>query len=389
MSICIALILSGGAGQRFGEAIPKQYLPLDDRTVIRHAVDAFLNHPNIDYVRIVRRPKDEIYYEKIFDDLDILEPVDAGETRQESALLGLESLKDLDPDFVLIHDGARPFPTEELITQTLNALKRYPAAVPVLPVLDTIKEISTNKSLIKKTVDREKLFRAQTPQGFNFKSILKAHRKNSKKKLTDDAMVAENDNLEVAIVPGNEINLKITTAEDLKLARKFLMEPDGQIRVGTGYDVHAFEKGDHVMVCGVKVPYKKGLKGHSDADTGIHALTDAILGAIAKGDIGSHFPPTEKKWQNASSSIFLLHAASLVKKLHGRINNVDITIICEEPQIDPYRNQMRQQISKILTLPVSSISVKATTTEKLGFIGRREGIAAQAIATVFVPDKLD
>ena len=388
MSVCIALILSGGGGQRFGGDTPKQYLPLADRAVIRHAVDTFVKHPKIDHVRIVRRPQDQTFYEKIFDDLEILEPVDSGETRQESARLGLESLKDLDPDIVLIHDGARPFPTEELITQTLDALKTYPAAIPALPVLDTIKEISETKFLINKTVNRQKLFRAQTPQGFNFKSILKAHRKNSKKKLTDDAMVAEEENLETAIVPGNKINLKITTPEDLKLARKFLMEPYGETRVGTGYDVHSFEKGDHVMLCGVKVPYERGLKGHSDADTGIHALTDAILGAIAKGDIGSHFPPTEKKWQDASSSIFLMHAASLVKKINGRINNVDITIICEGPKIGPYRNQMRNQISKILTLPVASISVKATTTEKLGFLGRGEGIAAQAIATVFIPDKL-
>jgi len=389
MSDCIALILSGGAGQRFGDAIPKQYLPLVDRAVIRHAVDAFLNHPNIDHVRIVRRPQDQIFYDNVFDDLKILEPVDAGETRQDSARLGLESLKDLDPDTVLIHDGARPFPTEKLITRTLDALKVYPAAIPVLPVLDTIKEINTNKNLVNKTINREKLFRAQTPQGFNFKSILNAHRKNKKKELTDDAMIAEKDNLEIATVPGDEINLKITTPEDLKLARKFLMQRNGDSRVGTGYDVHTFEKGDHVMLCGVKIPYKRGLKGHSDADIGIHALTDAILGAIAEGDIGSHFPPKEKKWQNASSSIFLMHAASLVKKLDGRIINVDMTIICEEPKIAPYRNQMRQQISKILALPVSSTSIKATTTEKLGFLGRGEGIAAQAVATVFIPEKLD
>tara|TARA_Y100000588_G_scaffold380311_1_gene463970 strand:+ start:398 stop:1567 length:1170 start_codon:yes stop_codon:yes gene_type:complete len=389
MSVCIALILSGGAGQRFGDVIPKQYLPLVDRAVIRHAVDAFLNHPNIDHVRIVRRPQDQIFYDNVFDDLKILEPVDAGETRQDSARLGLESLKDLDPDTVLIHDGARPFPTEELITRTLDALKVYPAAIPVLPVLDTIKEINTNKNLVNKTINREKLFRAQTPQGFNFKSILNAHRKNAKKELTDDAMIAEKDNLEIATVLGDKINLKITTPEDLKLARKFFMQRNGDSRVGTGYDVHTFEKGDHVMLCGVKIPYKRGLKGHSDADIGIHALTDAILGAIAEGDIGSHFPPTEKKWQNASSSIFLMHAASLVKKLDGRIINVDITIICEEPKIAPYQNQMRQQISKILTLPVSSTSIKATTTEKLGFLGRGEGIAAQAVATVFIPEKLD
>jgi len=388
MSVCIALILSGGAGQRFGDSTPKQYLPLVDRAVIRHAVDTFLKHPRIDHIRIVRRPQDQTFYDKLFDDLEILEPVDAGETRQESARLGLESLKGLNPDTVLIHDGARPFPTEELITRTLDALKIYSAAIPVLPVLDTIKEISTDKKLISKTVNRHKLFRAQTPQGFDFKTILKAHRKNSKKKLTDDAMVAEEDNLEVATVPGNETNIKITTPEDLKIARKFLMEPEGETRVGTGYDVHTFEKGDHIMLCGIKVPFNKGLKGHSDSDTGIHALTDAILGAIANGDIGSHFPPTEKKWQNASSSIFLMHAASLVKNLDGRINNVDITIICEEPKIGLYRNQMRDQISKILTLPVSSVSVKATTTEKLGFLGRGEGIAAQAIATIFIPHKL-
>jgi 2-C-methyl-D-erythritol 4-phosphate cytidylyltransferase / 2-C-methyl-D-erythritol 2,4-cyclodiphosphate synthase len=385
MTGCIALILSGGSGIRFGTERPKQYLPLGTRAVIRHAVDTFIDHPGIDAVRIVRRPQDVTLYEDAFSGISILDPVDGGETRQESVLRGLESLEDIAPKSVLIHDGARPFPNASLITRTLEALNSHLAVIPALPVFDTIKQVSTDAKTIEKTLDRQKLWRAQTPQAFDYKAILAAHRDTAGMELTDDAMVAEHAGIPVTIVDGNEENIKITTQEDLQQAKKMLDLGTVVTRVGTGFDVHQFGPGDHAMLCGIKVPHNHGLEGHSDADAPMHALTDAILGAIAAGDIGSHFPPSDEKWRGAASSEFLRHAAALVADLNGIIQNVDVTIICESPKIGPHRDAMRQKLSQILDIPVSAVSVKATTTEQLGFTGRSEGLAAQAIASVTLP----
>ena len=385
MTGCIALILSGGSGERFGNILPKQYLDIGTQTIIRHAVDVFYNHPKIDNIRVVIRPQDKNIYQNSFDDIDILEPVDGGETRQESVRFGLESLVELDPDIVLIHDGARPFPSHDLLTKTIETLQHMPAVIPVLGISDTLKKVDETRSFVKETIDRNNLFRAQTPQGFKFKSILKAHRRNSEQQFTDDAVIAEKEGLEIGTVAGEVENIKITTQEDYKLVVKMHHQLNGTIHVGTGFDVHAFSEGDHLVLCGVKIPYKQSLKGHSDADVAIHAATDAILGAIGEDDIGKHFPSEDKKWKNTASTTFLQHAMFLVNKLNGRINNLDVTIICEKPKIGPYRKKMREELSKILALPITSVNVKATTTEKLGFTGREEGIAAQAIATVFLP----
>ena len=385
MTGCIALILSGGSGARFGAQTPKQYLPLGDRVVIRHAVDTFLDHPGIDAVRIVRRPQDITLYEDAFCGVSILDPVDGGETRQESVLLGLESLEDIAPTLVLIHDGARPFPNAGLITRTLEALNSHQAAIPALPVFDTIKQVASDAKTVEKTLGRQKLWLAQTPQAFDYKTILAAHRNAAGMELNDDSMVAEHAGIPVAIVDGNEENIKITTQENMQQARKMLDLGSIVTRVGTGFDVHQFGPGDHTILCGIKVPHDHGLEGHSDADAPMHALTDALLGAIAAGDIGSHFPPSEEKWRGAASSEFLRHAAALVADLNGKIQNVDVTIICERPKIGPYRDTMRQKLAEILEIPINVVSVKATTTEQLGFMGRNEGLAAQAIVSIALP----
>ena len=385
MTGCIALILSGGSGSRYGEEIPKQYMSLGDRPVIRHAVERFLVNDIIDGIRIVRRPQDQALYDEIFSDLPILEPVDGGNTRQESVRLGLESLTDINPSKILIHDGARPFPDPEMISQIIETLKDHKAVIPALPVFDTIKQTREDKKTVSKTLDRRTLWRAQTPQAFEFDAILSAHNSAIGLDLTDDSMVAENAGISVKIIQGNETNLKITTQEDMQQARMMLGIKRSTTRIGTGFDVHRFGQGDHVMLCGINVPHDQGLDGHSDADVPMHALTDALLGAIADGDIGSHFPPTDEKWKNAESTQFLRHAADLVANLDGEIVNVDVTIICELPKVGPHRDTMRQKISEILEIPLSSVSIKATTTERLGFTGRSEGIAAQASASISLP----
>ncbi len=387
MTGCVALILSGGSGNRFGDNTPKQYLSLGGKAVIRHAIDTFLGHPGVDAVRIVRRPQDTSLYEAAINDISVLEPVDGGITRQESVRLGLESLKDMRPTTVLIHDGARPFPDPGLISRALDALHEHQAVIPALPVFDTIKQVASDGKTIEQTLDRQKLWRAQTPQAFDYNAIFSAHQKAAGQELTDDAMVAENAGIPVTIVQGSESNIKITTREDMEQANKSLEQETMLTRVGTGFDVHQFGPGDHAMLCGISVAHEKGLEGHSDADAPMHALTDAILGAIAAGDIGSHFPPSDERWRGAASSEFLKYAATLVSDQGGRIDNVDVTIICEKPKIGPHRDAMCQKLADILGISATSVSVKATTTEQLGFTGRGEGIAAQAIASVSLPAK--
>ena len=385
MTGCAALILAGGSGSRFGGDIPKQYQLLGDRIVLRHAVDAFLTHPAIDDIRVVLRPEDRQLYDAAFKDVPILPPTKGGATRQESTCLGLESLKDLAPDHVLIHDGARPFPDTGIIDRTLKALESNPGAIPALPVNDTLKRAAPDGGTIADTVDRNGLWRAQTPQGFRFQDILAAHDKARGNEMTDDAMIAEKAGLPVALVMGSEDNIKITTTEDMVRMEQRLGGHQAISRVGFGFDVHAFCAGDHVMLCGVRIPHEKALEGHSDADVGLHALTDALLGAIGDGDIGSHFPPSDPQWRNADSADFLGHAGTLIADRDGAIANVDVTLICESPKIGPHREAMRQRIAEILSLELSRVSVKATTTEGLGFTGRREGIAAQAVASVMLP----
>ena len=383
MTTAYALIVAAGRGTRFGGALPKQYLPLGGTTVLRHAVAAFAAHPRIGGVQVVIREEDHDIFAAAVSGLALLPPVPGGAERQDSVRLGLEALVRHDPARVLIHDAARPFPDPALIDRVLDALDRAPAAIPALPLGDTIKRVTDG--VIRETVDRAQLWRAQTPQGFHFKAILAAHHAAAGQVLTDDAAVAEAAGMAPVVVPGSEDNLKVTAAQDLASAERLLAARTADVRVGQGFDVHPFGPGDHIMVCGVAIPHDAGLVGHSDADVGLHALTDALLGAIGAGDIGVHFPPSEPRWRGAASDRFLEHAAALVREKGGDIAAVDVTIICERPKIAPHRARMIERIAAILAISPARVSVKATTTERLGFTGRGEGIAAQAIATVRLP----
>ncbi len=380
MDDCLALILAGGRGTRLGAGTPKQYLPLAGKAVLRHAAEAFLDHPAVERVRVVIAPADRARHDAALAGLPVLDPVIGGRSRQDSARHGLESLVEAAPRLVLIHDAARPFPDAATIGRTVAALADHPAAVPATPLGDTLKE--ERDGLIGRTVDRKRLWRAQTPQGFRFPDILAAHRAAAGRALTDDAAVAEHAGLDVALVAGSEANVKITTAEDLERAHRWLAGAEGEARSGLGFDVHAFGPGTAVTLCGIEIAHDRGLVGHSDADVAMHALTDAILGAIGQGDIGVHFPPTDPAWRDARSEIFLRRAAALVAEAGGRIVNVDLTVICQAPRIGPHRAAMIARLAEILEIDAGRVNVKATTTERLGFTGRGEGIAAQAMATV-------
>lgn len=376
-----ALIVAAGRGSRAGPGAPKQYRQLAGEPVLRRTLTAFATHPGISSVLAVIHEDDRDAYEDAAAGLPkLMSPCPGGATRQASVKAGLEALAGMAPEHVLIHDGARPLVPARLITDCIATLADHAGALAAIALTDTIRR-TTGKGCAGETVDRSGLWRAQTPQAFHFSAILDAHRRASGKDYTDDVAVACAAGIEVAMVEGDEDNIKITSAEDLKRAERILMR-GGDTRTGTGFDVHRFGPGDHVWLCGVKVPHEFGLVGHSDADAGLHAVTDAILGAIGAGDIGQHFPPSDPKWKGASSDIFLAHAAKLAKEQGAAISNVDLTLICERPKIGPHVSAMRQRIADILALDLARVSVKATTTEGLGFTGRGEGIAAQALATL-------
>ncbi|PQA85611.1 bifunctional 2-C-methyl-D-erythritol 4-phosphate cytidylyltransferase/2-C-methyl-D-erythritol 2,4-cyclodiphosphate synthase [Hyphococcus luteus] len=386
----IAVIVAAGRGARAGAGGPKQYRQLSGRAVIARTAEAFLAHPDIDGVRVIIHRDDREEYDAamgpLLKDKKLMEPVTGGAERQDSVRLGLESIVAEEPMRVLIHDAARPFIDEATITRVINALDTADGAIAALPVHDTIKREDADGK-IETTVPRDALWRAQTPQGFHFDKILAAHRAAQGKVLTDDAAVAEEAGLVVALVPGSPDNMKLTQAEDFGMAETLLGRKDNQMeyRTGHGYDVHAFEDGNAVMLCGVEIPHDKKLKGHSDADAGMHALTDAILGAIGEGDIGDHFPPSDPQWKGAPSHVFLEKARDLVAQYQGKIVHCDVTLICETPKIGPHRDRMRAALALILDIDEPRISVKATTTEKLGFTGRGEGLAAMATATIALP----
>lgn len=378
MAKTLALIVAAGRGHRFGGALAKQYVELDGRPILRHTAEALAAHPAIDGIRVVIHPDDRTLYDQAMHGFDAGAPIDGGETRQDSVRLGLDALAAEMPDYVLIHDAARPFIDRETVGRVIEALERASGAVPVLPLVDTIKRVDGER--ITGTEDRAHLWRAQTPQGFRFTPILKAHHQVVGQNLTDDAAVGETAGLDVVWVEGNDANIKITTGEDLNRSAKG--GPGMETRTGFGLDVHRFCEGDQVMLCGVAIPHSHSLEGHSDADVALHALTDALLGAIGAGDIGQHFPPSDAQWRGAPSDQFARHAVRLIEQLGGRIVNVDVTLICESPKVGPYRPAMGERLAEILGLDVSRINIKATTTERLGFAGRREGIAAQAVANV-------
>ena len=390
MTGCMAIIVAAGRGVRAGGGLPKQYREIGGAAVLRHSAQAFCSHPQVAGVRVVIHPDDQDLYTRAVAGLDVLPAVHGGATRQDSVRLGLESLEALRPDTVLIHDAARPFIEAALIDRTLAALSTSPGAIPALAVSDTLKRASIpaadGTATVAETVDRRSLWRAQTPQAFHFPVILAAHRAAIGADLPDDAAVAERAGLAVTLVPGSETNLKITSEDDLRRAAR-LEAASGEVRVGQGFDVHSFGPGRQIQLCGVTVPHSHGLVGHSDADVGLHALTDALLGALGAGDIGQHFPPSDPRWRGADSATFVRHARDLVLKGGGRILHVDVTVICEAPKVAPHRATMVARVAELLGIGPDRCSVKATTTEGLGFTGRREGIAAQAVATIRLPDR--
>ncbi|NNF80439.1 MAG: bifunctional 2-C-methyl-D-erythritol 4-phosphate cytidylyltransferase/2-C-methyl-D-erythritol 2,4-cyclodiphosphate synthase [Rhizobiales bacterium] len=386
-----AIIVAGGSGLRAGGELPKQYQLVGDRPVIAHTLSAFCGHRDIDLVQPVIGPGHEELFADARGTIACLAPVTGGATRQASVMAGLKALAPHAPEYVLIHDAARPFVSTTIISDTIAALQTADGAIPVLPVVDTIKRAEAGRVL--ETVDRSQLRAAQTPQGFRFAEIYKAHTEAAVEtghEFTDDASIGEWAGLNITMVDGAAENRKLTTQSDIAEANSRHMSensnPLNDIRTGQGYDVHAFEDGNFVILCGVEIAHDKKLKGHSDADVGMHALTDAILGALAEGDIGKHFPPSDPQWKGAASHIFLKAAAEMVTARGGKIAHGDVTLICEEPKIGPHVEAMRDALAKIIGIERGRISVKATTSERLGFTGRGEGIAALASATVRLPE---
>ena len=379
MSRIALLIVAAGSGTRAGGDVPKQFQSLAGTSVLRRSLDAFAYRDDIAATQIVIGSGHEDLFRKATDGLKLLAPVAGADTRSHSVFHGLQALSVQKPDFVLIHDAARPLISRALIDRVIAALENgADAAIPLLPVADTLK---TRNEGQWKTVPRDGLLRAQTPQGFRFDAILAAHRKFGHESVTDDMAMAELAGLKIEAVAGEERNLKITTQDDMAFAEK-LLGGNAEFRTGMGFDAHRFVAGDHVWLCGVKIAHDKTLEGHSDADAGLHALTDALLGAIGAGDIGQHFPPTDPKWRGANSAQFLEHAMSLLREKGGALINADVTLICEKPKIGPHREAMRARVAEILNVDASRVSVKATTTEGMGFTGRNEGLAAQALVTV-------
>ena len=381
-----ALIVAAGTGERFGGGLPKQYLPLLGRPVLRWSIDAFLQSPEISDICTVIHADHAAFYQQAAEGLPLSPPVIGGGSRQDSVLKGLEALAARNPDFVLIHDAARPGVTPELIAAVCAAVKTADAVVPGLPVTDTIRRVSPAGTA---TENRDGLYTVQTPQAFPFSLILDLHRKHRAAAVTDDAALCELAGQKVVMAPGDKGNFKITHADDLGLMEQNISSRCGDVRTGKGYDVHRLVDPSpahrKLMIGGLEIPHDKVLDGHSDADVALHALTDALLGTICDGDIGMHFSPKDARWKGADSSAFLKHAGDLIARQGGVISHVDVTIICEAPKIGPHRDKMRARIGEILNLPPARVSVKATTTEGLGFTGRGEGIAAEALATVRLP----
>jgi 2-C-methyl-D-erythritol 4-phosphate cytidylyltransferase/2-C-methyl-D-erythritol 2,4-cyclodiphosphate synthase len=377
----IALLMAAGSGSRFGAAEPKQYSSLLGRPILRHAAEALLAGGAVQALLPVVAAGEEARVAAMLDGLPCLPPVQGGATRQSSVRAGLESLAADPPDAVLVHDAARPLLAPGTVPALLAALGRHPGAIPAQPVTDTLKA-GTDGS-IQRTVPRAGLYRAQTPQAFRFTALLQAHR-GATTEVTDDAALLEEAGLSIALLPGSENNLKVTYPEDLARAEAALL-PRFLPAMGTGFDVHRLVEGRPLILCGITVPHPLGLDGHSDADVGLHALCDAIYGALAEGDIGRHFPPSDMEWKDADSARFLRHAAGRVAARGGIITHADVTLICERPKIGPHADAMRARLAELMEIPVARVSVKATTTERLGFTGRGEGIAAQAAATLLLP----
>jgi 2-C-methyl-D-erythritol 4-phosphate cytidylyltransferase / 2-C-methyl-D-erythritol 2,4-cyclodiphosphate synthase len=393
-SIKVALlVVAAGKGLRLGSERPKQYLNCAGRPLIAHTLEALAAGWPFSIVAIAIRPGDRALYDEAMAHLTpaaaavLGPPVMGGETRQQSVLAGLEALVPAAPDIVLIHDAARPFPSRDLVARAVQAGERYGAAAPGTPMNDTVKQVDADGRVLA-TPPRSALRAVQTPQAFAFPLIIAAHRRAAAAgvdSLTDDVAVAEWAGSPAYVFEGEAANVKVTTMQDFGAAEARLTASAGETRVGQGFDVHAFAPGDHIWLCGVRIPHSAALTGHSDADVALHALADALYGALAEGDIGAHFPPSDPKWKGAASEVFLAHAVDRVRARGGFIVNLDATVICEAPKIGPYRDAMRARVAEIARLEISRVGVKATTTERLGFAGRGEGVACLATATVRLP----
>ncbi|MEP7030315.1 MAG: bifunctional 2-C-methyl-D-erythritol 4-phosphate cytidylyltransferase/2-C-methyl-D-erythritol 2,4-cyclodiphosphate synthase [Pseudolabrys sp.] len=388
-----AIVVAAGRGTRAGDGdLPKQFRQIGGEVMLSRTLSMLAEHAEVAHVQPVINADDVEIYRLIGRDkpvlfLDVLDPVFGGATRQASVRAGLEALVKSKPDIVLIHDAARPFASAALVSRAIAAAGKSGAAIPALPVTDTVKSIDA-AGMVDKTLDRATLRLVQTPQGFNFDKLLDAHRRAAqagRDDFTDDAALAEWAGMKVSLFAGEAGNIKITTPEDFARSDAMQFAALGDVRTGTGIDVHAFGPGDHVIIGGVRIPHDRALVGHSDADVGLHALVDAILGALADGDIGAHFPPSDPQWRGASSDRFFDFAVQRVAARGGRIAHLDLTIVCETPKIGPHRDAMRAHIAKLASIGIGRVAVKATTSEKLGFTGRGEGIAAHATATVRLP----
>ena len=382
-----AVVVAAGQGLRAGGELPKQFRRIAGETLLEHALSAFVDVPNVSFVQPVIRQIDLAFVRTLTSSMNVLEPVAGGETRQASVCAGLEALSSRAPEIVLVHDAARPFASADLIVRAIEAARKTGAAIPALPVTDTVKRVDSG-GIIEATLDRKSIRLVQTPQAFAFPTLLEAHRRavaQGRDDFTDDAALAEWAGMRVSVFKGEPGNIKFTTPEDFARAEAIQSAALGDVRTGSGLDVHAFGPGDHVTLGGIRIPHSHGLTGHSDADVALHALTDAILGAIADGDIGAHFPPSDPQWRGASSDRFLAFAAERVRARGGRIAHLDLTIVCEAPRIGEHRDRMRANIASVAGIGIERVGVKATTSEKLGFTGRSEGIAAYATATIRLP----
>jgi 2-C-methyl-D-erythritol 4-phosphate cytidylyltransferase/2-C-methyl-D-erythritol 2,4-cyclodiphosphate synthase len=387
MAQVAAVVVAAGQGLRAGGEIPKQFRRIAGETLLARALSAFAEAPDVTFVQPVIRPDDVDLVRRLTNGMNVLEPVAGGATRQASVRAGLEALVSCTPDIVLVHDAARPFASASLITRAIEAAKKTGAAIPALPVTDTVKRIDSTGT-IEATLDRNSIRLVQTPQAFAFPALFDAHRRalaQGRDDFTDDAALAEWAGIKVSVFAGEPGNIKFTTPEDFARAEAIQSAGLGDVRTGSGLDVHAFGPGDHVTLGGIRIPHVQALIGHSDADVALHALTDAIFGALADGDIGAHFPPSDPQWRGASSDRFLTFAVERVRTRGGRIAHLDLTIVCEAPRIGEHRDRMRANIANLAGIGIERVGVKATTSEKLGFTGRGEGIAAYATATIRLP----
>jgi len=383
-----AVVVAAGRGTRTGMPYPKQYRTLKGAPLVRDSLRLFALHPEVDLVQPVIHPDDAARFTAAAAGLGVATPVSGGATRQSSVRAGLEALAASAPAIVLVHDAARPFVSDALVSRAIASAQAHGAAIPGLPVTDTVKLVDA-QGLVTATLDRAHLRTVQTPQAFAFPALLDAHRRAAaagRDDFSDDGALAEWAGLKVAVFPGEKGNVKMTTADDFARAEAELAASLSDIRTGIGYDIHAFEDGgDHVWLGGIKIPHARKLSGHSDADVALHALVDAILGALADGDIGVHFPPTDEKWRGASSDKFLKFAVERVRERGGMIGHLDVAIVAEAPKVNPVRDAIRARIAEIAGLTIDRVGVTATTNEKLGAIGSGQGIAAYATATIRLP----